>query len=118
MVVLCSTCGAVKVPSVWRCEHCGKKHDNRRAPAPAAPQGVEVALTNLVEFTFAHPNHSAGINNKRQAVLTAIAAHVASEREAAIEELAQWFDDGPDAGWHDGAEVAAAIRARKDAGNV
>jgi Lar family restriction alleviation protein len=113
----CFSCGAMppganslaEAAAIW----------NRRAPAPAAPQGVEVALRGYIErYALAHelsdlnePDTITECAEARLALEAAIAAHVASKVESAIEELAQWFDE-VDAGWHDGAEVAAAIRAR------
>jgi Lar family restriction alleviation protein len=122
---------------------------NRRAPAPAAPQGVEEA-TNAYGHAVEAATHSfwndhannpekrselwAIAREKRRALEAAIAAHVASEREAAVREERRVLreivqaartpliagDRGRDMaiGRNDACnEIEAAIRTRKDTTN-
>lgn len=106
------------------CRPCAVKAWNRRAPAPAAPQGVETAISEVVaaveQYHRAFPNLDQPVPRQRVHdtvcnLRTAIAADVASEREACAQicdaEADEQSGRNADRHWQS-RRLAAAIRAR------
>jgi hypothetical protein len=91
---------------------------NRRAPASAAPQGVERIALSVVQGDVAHRwrNGECGDGTLADAFAAAIAAHVAREVEKEREACASLAADHVRFVYEDASPkaIAAAIRSRKD----